>query len=314
MSVRLSDLISLFTGLAPLTQALVIAAAVVVVALLALVVVAGAGARRLRVASRAGRRASVAAAEVIPSTNFGRSGKPSDPLNLRVVGTADQLSAAFVTAGWYRADEITLITSLRISLDAIFGRKYSTAPVSDLYLFGRKQDFAFEKPGRTVRQRDHVRFWRNEVPAEDGRPLWIGGATRDAKVELSKTNHLPTHGIAPDVDNERALIVDDLIRTGWVVSARSVPSFPGPTQTENAMGDAYHTDGMAAYLTLAKTQPIPLLPQFIRRGVAPIARQVARSLRRTLPQAGRDLARQWEERRKQAQQATTPEQHHHNGG
>lgn len=311
MGVRLSDLIAFFMGLAPLEQALVIAAAVVVVALLALLLVASVGALRLRRASRAGRRASVAAAEVIPSTNFARSGKPSDPLNVRVVGTADQLSAAFVAAGWYRADEITLITSLRISLDAVFGRKYSTAPVSDLYLFGRKQDFAFEKPGRTVRQRDHVRFWRNEVSADDGRPLWIGGATRDAKVELSKTNHLPTHGIAPDVDNERAMIVGDLIHTGWVVAERSISAFPGPTQTENAMGDAYHTDGMAAYLTLAQVQPVPLLPQLIRRGAAPVARQVARGLRRALPQEGRDLAREWEERRRQAQHAAASEQQRH---
>lgn len=312
MGARISDLISLFTGLAPLMQALVIAVTVVVVALLALLVVAGAGALRLRRASRAGRRASVAAAEVIPPTNFARSGKPSDPLNVRVAGTADQLSSAFVAAGWYRADEITLITSLRISLDAVFGRKYSTAPVSDLYLFGRKQDFAFEKPGRTVRQRDHVRFWRNEVPASDGRPLWIGGATRDDKVELSKTNHLPTHGIAPNVDDERTLIVGDLIRTGWVVAERNVPAFPGPTQTENAMGDAYHTDGMAALLTLAQVQPVPLLPQLIRRQAAPVARRLAHSLRGNLPQAGRDLARQWEERRTQAQHAAAPEPKRHN--
>jgi len=307
MSIRLSDLIAFYTGLAPLTQALVIVAAVVIIALLALLLVAGVGALRLRWASRAGRRVSVAAAEVIPPTNFARSGRPSDPLNVRVVGTADQLSAAFVAAGWYRADEITLITSLRISLDAVFGRKYSTAPVSDLYLFGRKQDFAFEKPGRTVRQRDHVRFWRNVVAADDGRPLWIGGATRDAKVELSKTNHLPTHGIAPDVDDERSLIVGDLIRTGWVVAERNVPSFPGPTQTENAMGDAYHTDGLAALLTLAQVRPVPLLPQLIRRGAAPLARRLAHSLRRNLPQQGRDLAREWEERRRQAQHAAAPD-------
>ena len=312
MGARINDLISLFMEQAPLTQTLVIVVAVLVVALLALLLIAGVGALRLRLASRAGRRVSAAAAEVIPPTNFARNGNPSDPLNVRVVGTADQLSAAFVSAGWYRADEITLITSLRISLDALLGRKYSTAPVSDLYLFGRKQDFAFEKPGRSVRQRDHVRFWRNAVPASDGRPLWIGGATRDDKVELSKTNHLPTHGIAPDVDAERALIVGDLIRTGWVIAERGVPSFPGPTQTQNAMGDAYHTDGLAALLTLAQVQPVPLLPQLVRQGTAPVARRVAHSLRGNLPQAGRDLARQWEERRTQAEHTSAPEpQRHH---
>jgi hypothetical protein len=127
------------------------------------------------------------------------------------------------------------------------------------------------------------------------------------RVELAKTNHLPTHGIAPDVDDERALIVGDLIQTGWVVAERSVPAFSGPTRTQNATGDTYHTDGQAALLTLARTQPVPLLPQLVRQPSAGIARLIARGLRRNLPQQGRDLARQWEAQRKQAQPASTPE-------
>jgi hypothetical protein len=300
MGVRISDLISLFLGLTAGEQALVIAALVLVVALLSLLIIVGSVSARLWWASRAGRRASISPAEAIPPTNFARDGQPSDPLNVRVIGTADQLSAAFVSAGWYRADELSFITSLRISFDALLARKYSSAPVSDLYLFGRKQDYAFEKPGRSVRQRDHVRFWRARLPASDGRPLWIGGATRDDKVEISRTNHLPTHGIAPDVDDERSLIADDLIATGWVVAERSVPDFPGPTQTKNATGDAYHTDGQAILLTLARTQPVPLLPQLIREPGAGFVRAAARRLRRNLPPQGRDLAHEWQQRRAHA--------------
>ena len=300
MGVQISDLISLFLGLTAGEQALVIAALVIVVALLSLLIVVGSVSARLWWAGRAGRRASVSPAEIIPPTNFARDGSPSDPLNVRVIGTADQLSAAFVAAGWYRADELSFITSLRISFDALLARKYSSAPVSDLYLFGRKQDIAFEKPGRSVRQRDHVRFWHAKLPASDGRPVWIGGATRDDKVELSRTNHLPTHGIAPDVDDERTLIADDLIATGWVVAERSVPDFPGPTQTKNATGDAYHTDGQAILLTLARTQPVPLLPQLIREPGAGLVRATARRLRRNLPQQGRELAHEWQQRRAHA--------------
>lgn len=300
MGVQISDLISLFLGLTAGEQALVIAALVIVVALLSLLIIVGSVSARLWWAGRAGRRASVSPAEIIPPTNFARDGSPSDPLNVRVIGTADQLSAAFVAAGWYRADELSFITSLRISFDALLARKYSSAPVSDLYLFGRKQDIAFEKPGRSVRQRDHVRFWRAKLPATDGRPVWIGGATRDDKVELSRTNHLPTHGIAPDVDDERTLIADDLIATGWVVAERSVPDFPGPTQTKNATGDAYHTDGQAILLTLARTQPVPLLPQLIREPGAGLVRATARRLRRNLPQQGRELAHEWQQRRAHA--------------
>lgn len=306
MGVQVSDLISFFLGLTAGEQALVIAALALIVALLSLLIIVGSVSARLWWASRAGRRASVSPAEVIPPTNFTRDGSPSDPLNVRVIGTADQLSAAFVSAGWYRADELSFITSVRISFDALLARKYSSAPVSDLYLFGRKQDFAFEKPGRSVRQRDHVRFWRAKLPATDGRPVWIGGATRDDKVELSRTNHLPTHGIAPDVDDERTLIADDLIATGWVVGERSVPDFPGPTQTKNAMGDAYHTDGQAILLTLARTQPVPLLPQLIREPGAGFVRAAARRLRRNLPQQGRELAHEWQQRRASARMQKPP--------
>ena len=319
---QVGDLISFFQGLPLAEQALVIATLVLVVALVSLFIIVSSETARLWWAGRAGRRASVSPVEVIPPTNFARDGRPSDPLNVRVIGTADQLSAAFVSAGWYRADELTLITSLRISFDALLGRKYSSAPVSDLYLYGRKQDFAFEKPGHSVRQRDHVRFWRAKLPASDGRPVWIGGATRDEKIELSRTDHLPTHGIAPDVDDERNLIADDLIATGWVVAERAVPDFPGPTQTTNATGDEYHTDGEAILLTLARTQPVPLLPQLIREPGAGLVRGVARRLRRNLPQQGRELAREWRERRAQAKAAkqaksaapTPPRQPGPNGG
>ena len=56
--------------------------------------------------------------------------------------------------------------------------------VSDLYLFGRKQDLAFERPiGDNPRKRHHVRFWHWDK-LEDGRPVWFGSATLDERVGL----------------------------------------------------------------------------------------------------------------------------------
>ena len=66
MSQPINDLISTFTNLAPLTQALAVIALVALIALLSLLVTVAVNAARIRWASRAGRRASVAAAEVIP--------------------------------------------------------------------------------------------------------------------------------------------------------------------------------------------------------------------------------------------------------
>lgn len=285
---------------APMTWLLVGVAALLVVVLLALLWRFWRILRRLRAENKEGEKLSLVARGELPLYCFRRDGRPGDPLNVRMIASPAQLGSAFAEAGWYRADEITLVTSLRITIDSVLARSYSTAPVSNLFLYGRRQDFAFERPGPNVRQRDHVRFWRAKLPASDGRPVWIGGATRDDKVELSRTNHLPTHGIAPDVDDERTLIADDLIATGWVVAERSVPDFPGPTQTKNATGDAYHTDGQAILLTLARTQPVPLLPQLIREPGAGLVRATARRLRRNLPQQGRELAHEWQQRRAHA--------------
>ena len=48
------------------------------------------------------------------------------------------------------------------------------APVSPLYLFGRKQDLAFEQEvGRSADRRHHVRWWLTDQ-TEAGRPFWLG--------------------------------------------------------------------------------------------------------------------------------------------
>src|SRR5262249_40387752 len=143
--------------------------------------------RRVWALSREGRRASAAASQQFgsnPITSFNRQGASSDPINVKIVANAGQLASAFGASGWYRADEIDFVTSLRIIVDSIFGRKYATAPVSNLYLYGRKEDYAFERPGKSVRERDHARFWDSGTTGTDGRTVWVGGATRDIKVEI----------------------------------------------------------------------------------------------------------------------------------
>src|SRR5215831_10004943 len=187
--------------------------------------------RKLHHASSAGRAASAEISSVgWPLTTFCHTGDPGDPINMQICATDGQIGAAFASAGWYRADEIDFITSARISIDSILGRSYTTAPISNLFLFGRKEDLAFERPGINVRQRDHIRLWNTSRTGDNTRPIWIGGATKDMKVELSKTNHLPTHGIAPDVDDERDLVVSELAQTGFVVEDTTRPGFGKQTR------------------------------------------------------------------------------------
>lgn len=246
---------------------------------------------KLRRASQSGRMISgtVSPTEV-PVTTFTHSGQQGDPINIQFLGTAGQIGAAFATAGWYRADEIDLVTSARISIDSVLGRAYSTAPVSNLYLYGRKEDMAFERPGHSVRQRDHIRLWQTKRTGSDGRPIWIGSVTKDTKVELAKTNHLPTHHISPDVDAERALVVTELAQTGYVIQDTMRPGFGKQTHEVNGEGDPYVTDGQVAVLTLANVATPPLATQVRSPLIARITKQLAGFIRPWLPQAGRDRA------------------------
>jgi hypothetical protein len=257
--------------------------------------------RKLRRASHRGRAVSASvSSNGTPLTTINRNGNPGDPINMQICGTNGQIGAAFGSAGWYRADEIDFITSARISIDSILGRAYSTAPVSNLYLYGRKEDMAFERPGHNVRQRDHIRIWNTSRGGSDGRPIWIGSATKDTKVELSRTNHLPTHCIAPDLDDERDLVVSELAQTGFIIGDTTCPGFGKKTEGFNGGGDPYFTDGQLAVLTLANVWTSPLARHVRSPLVARIVRNLAGFFRHRLPEAGLNRAASEQDRLKQA--------------
>ena len=102
------------------------------------------------------------------------NGIPGDPLNIALIGTEDAIGRAMIEAGWRPADPITLKTCLRITHSTLLKRPYEQAPVSNLYLYGRKQDLAFQRAvGDNPRQRHHVRFWCAAELDDAGRPLWF---------------------------------------------------------------------------------------------------------------------------------------------
>ena len=123
-------------------------------------------------------------------------------------------------------------------------RSYDDAPVSNLYLFGRREDLAFEQPiGPDPRQRQHVRFWRTAQLDLDGRPVWVGAATFDQRVGFSHTTGQITHHIAPNIDTERDGLFHDLQATGDLAEVYSVPDFHKVLDGRNGGGDPWHTDG-----------------------------------------------------------------------
>jgi len=185
-----------------------------------------------------------------PRITHTANGIPGDPVNLALIGSDSELVHAMIAAKWYPADPITLRTSLRIAVDSVFRRPDDQAPVSALFLFGRKQDLAFEQPiGDSPRQRHHVRFWRWDRQ-QDGRPVWFGAATFDERVGLSHTTGQITHHIGPDVDAERNRIMQELQQAGWAQEVYYRDGFHKELSGKNGGGDPWHTDGRLGVVVL----------------------------------------------------------------
>ncbi|MGP2493391.1 LssY C-terminal domain-containing protein [Mesorhizobium sp. PUT5] len=180
--------------------------------------------------------------EMVTRTPQGIAG---DPINIGLVGTEKQIVHAFGAAGWDTADAVTLRTAVEIGESVLFDRPYPDAPVSRLLFEGRPQDLAFEKPvGTSADRRHHVRLWRTNV-AIGGQPLWLGSASFDRGVGLSRDTGAVTHHIGPDIDAERDLLMDDLARAGMLSDTIEVDGIGATKNGRNGEGDPYSTDGMA---------------------------------------------------------------------
>jgi hypothetical protein len=173
-------------------------------------------------------------------------GIPGDPLNIAFVGSQADLQQRMLDAGWVPADSITVISSVRTVVDSLAHRPYGTAPVSNLYLQGHKQDLAFEKMmGTDPSRRRHVRFWQSAEPDELGRVVWMGAVTLDVAVGLSHRTGRLTHHIGPDIDQARDQLLTDLQRTSTTV-VQWVDAFQTELRSYNGDGDPYVTDGRLA--------------------------------------------------------------------
>jgi hypothetical protein len=177
---------------------------------------------------------------------FTSTGIPGDPLNIAYVGAEGDLQRLMIRAGWFPADPITLKSSLRIAADSVVHRPYASAPVSGLFVNGKRQDLAFEQAaGGDPSKRHHVRFWLADQRDALGRALWIGAATFDSGVGFSHTTGQVTHHIAPEVDRERDKLLDDVQRGGGI-AVRWLDGFQKELEGRNGGGDRFVTDGRIA--------------------------------------------------------------------
>jgi len=179
-----------------------------------------------------------------PMVTATAQGIPGDPINVGLIGAREDVVSAFHVAGWYPADPITLRTSMEIIGSVVLDRPYKDAPVSPLFFDGRREDLAFEKPhGGSADRRQHVRFWLVLDKGADAGPVWLGSASFDSGVTLSRDTGQVTHRISPDVDEERDRLIGDLNQARMITRIYQMKGI-GPTLNgRNGEGDPYYTDG-----------------------------------------------------------------------
>ena len=198
----------------------------------------------------------------VPEYFIGRSrtsdGLLGDPINLALLGSADQIHYAMQAAGWARADPINLSSSLRIISASLTRRSYRRAPVSTLLVFGQPQAFAYqhEVQGSPAR-RHHVRFWQCPegwlLPG--GRRVdWLAAGTYDRAVGLSLFTLQVTHKIDADIDAERDHILASIQQAVPDAAVEQMRDFTSSYHARNGGGDAIRTDGMLPIVDLRPVQ------------------------------------------------------------
>lgn len=167
--------------------------------------------------------------------------RASDLTNVLLIGSRDQVTAAFAAAGWSQALPASFRRRLQW-LRAIGERHgFSSAPMSPLLLDGAEADMSWEKGLNDVSKRHHIRLWKQ--PGDwKGRELWIGAATRDVDLAYLRPGQPFTHTIAANVDQEREKVAFDLAFTSCASVLDWMDRKSVPDLTENATGDSMTTD------------------------------------------------------------------------
>jgi len=194
----------------------------------------------------------------IPRRVGDKQGNPGDMVNFLILGSEDAMKCVFTTAGWVKVDADVKDTVLHGLVESLSKESYLTMPMSQLYLFGRPQDYgwAHAEPISVVKTRNHLRIWKAPFQV-NGKTLWVGAATHDIGFERDQRNNGLTHKIDPDIDLERDYVEKTLTSTGLVTElTHFLPDNP-MQEAKTATGGTFHSNGQVLILKLDESAPTP---------------------------------------------------------
>jgi hypothetical protein len=187
----------------------------------------------------------------IPRRIGDKEGNPGDMVNFFIIGPREKLTSTFQAAGWNQADKTKTEAVVNALLSSLQKNTYLALPMSELYLFGRVQDFGYEhaEPVQMVAQRHHLRIWKAAMQV-DGQDLWVGAATHDIGFERDQRNNGVTHKIDPNIDLEREYVGETLNSTGLLGAVSHVLPADPLTEAHTATGGTFHSDGRILVMQL----------------------------------------------------------------
>jgi putative membrane protein len=198
----------------------------------------------------------------VPNYFIGRTrtadGILCDPVNLAVRGSEGQLHKVMNEAGWSLAEDITPRSVCKMIATVVWRKSYSNAPVLPSFLFGRKQDFAYQQEvNGNPSQRHHVRFWRcpkGWLLPGGHRVDWLAAGTYDRSIGLSLFTFQLTHRIDEDTDIERDHIIQTVRHNTKSVRIKILKNFSSSYRSRHPGGDFVYTDGNLPIMELSKVK------------------------------------------------------------
>ena len=190
-------------------------------------------------------------------TDQAQGGNPGDLVNFVIVGSQQQVTNALKAAGWIVADKTNTDAVVSALVATLQKNIYVAVPMSLLYLFGRSQDFGYERAEAVMvaAQRNHFRIWQAPYKGPDGQPLWIGAGTHDIGIEKDQRSaNAITHKIDQDVDNERDFIGATLQQAGQVYAMDYMTRSNPIKLTKTATGGNIQSDGRVLVIVLKGAQ------------------------------------------------------------
>ncbi len=182
-----------------------------------------------------------------------QGGNPGDLVNFVLVGTQQQVTAALKAAGWIVADKTDKEAVVSALLATLQKNVYMAVPMSMLYLFGRAQDFGYERtePVMVAAQRNHFRIWNAPFATPRNQSVWVGAGTHDVGIERDQRSpDAITHKIDQDVDNERDFIGATLQQAGQVEAMSYMTRAKPIRSAKTATGGNIESDGRVLVIVL----------------------------------------------------------------